>query len=1245
MKEKNTQTTTDRINTGSEWQKIKHPTSSTSAHESANENSREKIQNRMADQCARRSQQQGTTRPSSDSTSSESNDTFNMAGSYNSNSAGQIQTDTNAENRTQGNNTDANFHADRYGQSIPRSHHQAYFSSRKWSEASRRSSYARSAPDRTPANERNKENDPNRPPTVWDRPVGTEPGSSGPIDSDQASSTQNIAFRSGHNRYFLADKTHYMSMRYGLGFRFASESFHPDGSYQQMMMIANHGNHNFISPDAAYAQSRLFKQNIEGGMSESEAYEKARLTYIDMTAQGHTSESIVASLSEKYTQEDIDFLKVNGESALYKRRAFAYGQRGGHSARTGDFANIEAQILAERLLKEGADRPVSDWEDLGIIDHALYQPSGISIVAGRTVKNLAAGVSDMGVSMFYSAANESSLGVRKTEFYAKFAYLSIGMTIINRARHAINTPLAFELRSLLHYKGFTDVAQYRASLDKQMERLGLKSYPRVLKGVSLARASKAQMVAIKAQMKIKGATPALKEAYRIAKEYHKLGTLTAFARTPRRMRIGRRVIRLSAMGYSVLLMSSRGTDSFRGISMASRYSRIAISASKAFLWAGRKGLSAGSFAVGGMFNSSGRIASKTGKALTEAAEKKGIQYGVKLGRGLQKYGSGIEKAAMAKRGAAKKVSHIRKKTKGFFNDPFGIKAKTRRQIDRLMRRALLKLSSKFKKGTKVAKGISKVVSVIVHMVSAMINMILFLAGGGFIFIIAILIIVIVLILLSGIFNFAGQEETLQDIVVGTIEDCYEEDIMRIFSLAENYTTSTINYDDMYKDYEMYETYKSDAEAASFTQSTNCAEIIAMTMVRFDYDLTYLEYDNMSSSEKKEIQDYIKDLYYGSHEIYVKESSTTRQVFTGEYDDEGNAIYTEVVQTNAIITYRTYYFEYMFDETIVPLNRSSTPTVYNNGLGNFNGHAYGSINSWDTLYAALRDMGFSHNAVCGILGCLTIESGGTGSNPTEAIIRANFLNPTAVNPTDGGYGIAQWTDTNGYPRKQNLINWCIENNYDYTTMAGQLAFMYHELTEIDYYKRAYDLLSDSSLSAEDCGAIFGIYYEGCGTDVQRLSVRMRSAAVFDSMYRDVEDYSTLLPTGGATGTFIWPTSGGYISSHFGGRQSPTAGASSNHKGIDIAVGAGTPIYAADGGVVTEAAYNNIRGYYIVVDHGNGMSTLYQHCSAVYGAVGDTVSQGDVIAAVGSSGISTGAHLHFEVWVNGTPVNPEDYIVIS
>lgn len=131
-----------------------------------------------------------------------------------------------------------------------------------------------------------------------------------------------------------------------------------------------------------------------------------------------------------------------------------------------------------------------------------------------------------------------------------------------------------------------------------------------------------------------------------------------------------------------------------------------------------------------------------------------------------------------------------------------------------------------------------------------------------------------------------------------------------------------------------------------------------------------------------------------------------------------------------------------------------------------------------------------------------------------------------------------------------------------------------------------------------------------------------------------------PSGG--GVLQNPCPSAYISSEFGGRESPGGIGSTNHKGRDYAAASGTPIYAAASGTVTTVAFQSARGYYVVINHGNGLSTLYQHCSAIYVSQGQSVSAGTNIAAVGSTGNSTGPHLHFEVHVNGTPVDPRLYL---
>lgn len=127
----------------------------------------------------------------------------------------------------------------------------------------------------------------------------------------------------------------------------------------------------------------------------------------------------------------------------------------------------------------------------------------------------------------------------------------------------------------------------------------------------------------------------------------------------------------------------------------------------------------------------------------------------------------------------------------------------------------------------------------------------------------------------------------------------------------------------------------------------------------------------------------------------------------------------------------------------------------------------------------------------------------------------------------------------------------------------------------------------------------------------------------------------IPKGKATGSFINPTSGS-LSSTFGARWGR------RHTGIDVSAPAGTPIYAADGGTVIYSDCMSGYGYLIQIDHGNGYVTYYAHCSALYAKTGDKVAQGDLIAAVGSTGNSTGNHLHFEVRIDGNPNDPLGYV---
>lgn len=132
-------------------------------------------------------------------------------------------------------------------------------------------------------------------------------------------------------------------------------------------------------------------------------------------------------------------------------------------------------------------------------------------------------------------------------------------------------------------------------------------------------------------------------------------------------------------------------------------------------------------------------------------------------------------------------------------------------------------------------------------------------------------------------------------------------------------------------------------------------------------------------------------------------------------------------------------------------------------------------------------------------------------------------------------------------------------------------------------------------------------------------------------------------GQSTGSMMWPCpSSKRVTSDYGPRTSPTNGASSNHKGIDIGAAYGADIVAADGGTVLVATYSSSGGNYVIIDHGGGLCTVYMHASSLTVSAGQTVSKGQVIAKVGSTGISTGNHLHFGVTLNGAYVSPWGYV---
>jgi len=176
------------------------------------------------------------------------------------------------------------------------------------------------------------------------------------------------------------------------------------------------------------------------------------------------------------------------------------------------------------------------------------------------------------------------------------------------------------------------------------------------------------------------------------------------------------------------------------------------------------------------------------------------------------------------------------------------------------------------------------------------------------------------------------------------------------------------------------------------------------------------------------------------------------------------------------------------------------------------------------------------------------------------------------------------------------------------------------------------------------------------------------AAYDELGMDVKygkaslfyDLTLLLPEGGGPlaqeplperksgipedGSLVWPVDGDEITitNWFGERADPGGQSVTVHNGVDIGgLEQGAPIYAAAAGTVKEAGFNAADGYYVRLDHGNGLETFYAHCRSVEVKTGDAVTMGQTIAAVGSTGNSTGPHLHFEVWRDGAAQDPMDY----
>ena len=148
--------------------------------------------------------------------------------------------------------------------------------------------------------------------------------------------------------------------------------------------------------------------------------------------------------------------------------------------------------------------------------------------------------------------------------------------------------------------------------------------------------------------------------------------------------------------------------------------------------------------------------------------------------------------------------------------------------------------------------------------------------------------------------------------------------------------------------------------------------------------------------------------------------------------------------------------------------------------------------------------------------------------------------------------------------------------------------------------------------------------------------LKEEVTYEAVAKIVERGTKIPPT------YIKPISGGRLTSNFGRRNRPTKGASTYHKGIDWATPVGTAVMASSAGTVAKAGWGSGYGYVVYINHADGRQTRYGHLSKVLVSPGQTVSQGQKIALSGNTGVSTGPHIHFEILINGSQVNPLKYL---
>lgn len=315
------------------------------------------------------------------------------------------------------------------------------------------------------------------------------------------------------------------------------------------------------------------------------------------------------------------------------------------------------------------------------------------------------------------------------------------------------------------------------------------------------------------------------------------------------------------------------------------------------------------------------------------------------------------------------------------------------------------------------------------------------------------------------------------------------------------------------------------------------------------------------------------------------------------------------------------------------------------------------NNIDYIFARLMEQKYPNAAICGMLANMEVESGirtdnlqnsyeaslnYTDESYTEAVSNGTYSKESFINDS-AGYGLIQWTDSG---RKRLLYMYTVNKDLPVDNIEAQVSLLIDELVSWGLADKLKSVSNDLE-GAHKAAYIFCTKFEKPANMETEAKNRQNIATTYWNTYKDYT------PVGGfgtiTSGELNWPTDIHTVTSPWGNRIHPITGTTTFHEGIDIGAAMSDAVYAAESGTVkscTPEDYSGGYGNLIIIHHPSGMDTLYAHLSVMSVSAGSAVARGQLIGKVGSTGRSTGAHLHFGVYPSGygknKSANPVAYL---